>query len=457
MHIHIVGIAGTMTAPLAANLKKRGVYVTGSDQEKIYPPVSTILKKSDILINSIDINTNIDLAIIGSSYLSFEKTKKEFYQIKKLKIPYISATNYLAQNLIKENSILIAGSFGKTTITSLLTWIFIKAKKDPSYMFGGYPKNKLEPLNFSSSDLSIVEADESINGLDRKAKFLYYPVKHLILTSADWEHKDSYPNQIKNFQAFKKLINNIPSNGTLLINSNGYQTKKLSLYSKAKVITYNSFTSDYYIENIEIHNHITNLVIHTPKGPLAIQTTLIGQFNFENILAAVSLADHLGINFRIIQKAVFSFKGVKRRLELIDNLHNILFFEDFAQSTNRIKSTIDALKTHFPDRKIKVFFQPHASFTLFKTNLIGLKKSFSKADEIVLGPIRFNPKIDKKFRTTAKDFKNEIGSKLIYIPIEKEIKAYYIHQLSSNDILVYMSSGGLSGNKIIKSIIRHFR
>ncbi len=457
MHIHIVGIAGTMTAPLAANLKKRGVYVTGSDQEKIYPPVSTILKKSDILINSIDINTNIDLAIIGSSYLSFEKTKKEFYQIKKLKIPYISATNYLAQNLIKENSILIAGSFGKTTITSLLTWIFIKAKKDPSYMFGGYPKNKLEPLNFSSSDLSIVEADESINGLDRKAKFLYYPVKHLILTSADWEHKDSYPNQIKNFQAFKKLINNIPSNGTLLINSNGYQTKKLSLYSKAKVITYNSFTSDYYIENIEIHNHITNLVIHTPKGPLAIQTTLIGQFNFENILAAVSLADHLGINFRIIQKAVFSFKGVKRRLELIDNLHNILFFEDFAQSTNRIKSTIDALKTHFPDRKIKVFFQPHASFTLFKTNLIGLKKSFSKADEIVLGPIRFNPKIDKKSRTTAKDFKNEIGSKLIYIPIEKEIKAYYIHQLSSNDILVYMSSGGLSGNKIIKSIIRHFR
>lgn len=446
-----------MTAPLAANLKKRGVYVTGSDQDKIYPPVSTILNKSDILINSIDINTNINTAIIGSSYLSFEKTKKEFNQIKKLKIPYISATNYLAQNLIKENSILIAGSFGKTTITSLLTWIFIKAKKDPAYMFGGYPKNKLEPLNFSPSNWSIVEADESINGLDRKAKFLYYPVKHLLLTSADWEHKDSYPNQIKNFQAFKKLVNNIPTDGTLLINSNGHLTKKLSLYSKGKVISYNSPTSDYFIEKIKIQNQLTNLVIHTPKGPLSVQTTLIGQFNFENILAAVSLSDHLGINFRIIQKAVFTFKGVKRRLELIDNCRNILFFEDFAQSANRIKSTIDALKTHFPNKTIKVFFQPHASFTQYKTNLIGLKKAFNNANEVVLGPIRFNPNIDKKYRTTAKDFKKEIGTKLIYIPIEKEIKAYYIHQLSSNDILVYMSSGGLSGNKIIKSVIKHFR
>ena len=456
MHIHIVGIAGTMTAPLAANLKKRGVYITGSDQDKIYPPVSTILKKSDILINSIDINTNIDLAIIGSSYLSFDKTKKEFNQIKKIKIPYISATKYLAQNLIKENSILIAGSFGKTTITSLLSWIFIKAKKDPSYMFGGYSKNKIESLNFSSSNWSIVEADESINGLDKKAKFLYYPVKHLILTSADWEHKDSYPNKLKNFKAFKKLIINIPNDGTLLINSNGHQTKKLSLYSKAKIITYNSPKSDYFIEKNDIHHDLTNILIHTPKGPLPIQTTLIGQFNFENILAAVSLADHLGINFRIIQKAVFSYRGVKRRLELIDNLHNILFFEDFAQSANRIKSTIDALKTHFPDKLIKVFFQPHASFTQYKTNLIGLRKAFYKADEVVLGPIRFNPKIDKKSRTTAKDFKKEIGSKLIYIPIEKEITTYYIHQLSSNDILVHMSSGGLSGNKIIKSIIKHF-
>lgn len=446
-----------MTAPLAVDLKKRGNYITGSDQEKVYPPVSDILKKAEIPINSTNINTNIELAIIGSSYSSFKKTKEEFNQIKKLNIPYISATKYLALNLIKENSILIAGSFGKTTITSLLSWIFIKAKKNPNYMFGGYPKNKFESINFSSTDWSIIEADESINGLDKKAKFLYYQAKYLILTSADWEHKDSYPNKIKNFKAFKKLVTTLPKDGILLINSNGHQTKKLSIYSEAKVISYNSINSDYFIEDIRTKNELTNLIIHTPRGPIQIQTVLIGQFNFENILAAVALADYIGINLKTIQKAVLSFRGIKRRLELIGKYKEILFFDDFAQSSSRIKSTIEAIKNHFPQKNIKVFFQPHASFTQFKSNLIGLKKSFSKADEIILGPLRFNQKIDKKNRATAKDFKKEIGTNLIYIPIEKEIIAHYIHQLSSNDILIYMSSGGLSGNKIIKSIIKQLR
>ncbi|MDD4937836.1 MAG: Mur ligase family protein [Candidatus Shapirobacteria bacterium] len=455
MHIHIIGIAGTMTAPLAVFLKKRGNYITGSDQEKIYPPVSNILKKSEIPINSTDINTNIELAIIGSSYFSFKNTKQEFDQIKKLNIPYISATKYIAQNLIKENSILIAGSFGKTTITSLLSWIFVKAKKNPNYMFAGYSKNKFDSINISPSDWSIIEADESINGLDKKAKFLYYPLKHLILTSADWEHKDSYSTKIKNFNAFKQLIINIPTNGTLLINSQGYQTKELSLYTKSKIITYNSPDSDYYIEKIKINQNLTNLIINTPKGLIKIQTQLIGQFNFENILAAVALADHLNISIKTIQKAVFSFRGVKRRLEFIKENNGILFFDDFAQSNNRIKSSLEALKFHFPQKKIKVFFQPHASFIQFKQSLNGLKKSFNKADEIILGPLKFNQKLNKNNRITAKNFKKEIGQKLIYIPIEKEIVAHYIHHLSSNDILIYMSSGGLSGYKILKKIINH--
>jgi len=446
-----------MTAPLAVNLKKRGNYITGSDQEKIYPPVSNILKKLEIPINSTDINTNIDLAIIGSSYLAFKKTKEEFTQIKKFHIPYISATNYIAQNIGQENSILIAGSFGKTTITSLLSWIFIKAKKNPNYMFAGYPKNKFEPINISPSDWSIIEADESINGLDKKAKFLHYPLKYLLLTSADWEHKDSYPTRIKNFNAFKQLIINIPPDGTLLINSQGYQTKELSLYAKSKIITYNSPFSDYYLEKIKINQNLTNLIIHTPRGLIKIQTQLIGQFNFENILAAVAMADHLNISFRNIQKAVFSFRGIKRRLEFIGENNGVLFFDDFAQSSNRIKSTLEALNFHFPDKKIKVFFQPHASFIQFKKSLIGLKSSFKKADEVVLGPLKFNQKIDKTNRITAKNFKKEIGKKLIYIPVEKDIITYYIHHLSSNDILVYMSSGGLSGNKVFKSIINNLK
>jgi len=457
MHIHILGMAGTMTAPLAVNLKKQGNIVTGSDQEKIYPPISTILKKADISINSINIDNNIDLVIVGSSYNSFQKTKTEFNLIKKLKIPYISATDYISKNLIQKNSILIAGSFGKTTITSLISWIFLKAKKNPNYMFGGDPKNKFSSVNISLSDWSVVEADESIHGLDKKAKFLYYPVKYLVLTSADWEHKDSYPKEISNFNAFKKLIINIPKDGFLLFNSQSSTAKKASLYANCPIITYNSVDSDYFIDKIKIKNNLTTLIIHTPKGLIKIDTQLIGQFNFENILAAVALSDSLGISPHIIQKAIFSFRGIKRRLELVANYKKILFFDDFAQSSPRIKSVIDSLKNQFPQKNIKVFFQPHASFSQYRQSLVGLKNAFKSATEIVLGQLKFNPNIEKKDRNTAKDFRNVLGTKLIYLPLEKQIIQYYKDSLMSNDILIYMSSGGLSGYHVFKSIINSFK
>lgn len=457
MNIHILGIAGNMTANLAIALKKLGNTITGSDQEKIFPPVSTNLKKAHIPINSTDINPQIDLAIIGSSYSTFDKTKNEFNQIKKLKIPYISATEYLSQNLIKQNSIVIAGSFGKTTITSLASWIFSQSGKNPSFMFGGNAKNKLDSLKFSDSDWSIIEGDESIHGLDKKAKFLYYRPKYLIITSADWEHKDCYPNEKSNFDAFKKLVSQLPKDGLLILNSQSKTAIKLADFSPCPVITYNSKPSDYFIEKTNPRGEITYLLIHTPNGLIKITTSLIGQFNFENILAAVTISDSLNLSRYSISKTISSYKGVKRRLELIDKRQNILFFDDFAQSDQRISSALSALKNHFPDRKIKVLFQPHASFIQYKNSLCELKNSFDLAEEVVLTQLKFSPNIDKKNRNSAKDFRNCLGPKLIYLPLKKQIIKYYKDNLMSKDILIYMSSGGLEGSRIFKSIVNSFK
>jgi UDP-N-acetylmuramate: L-alanyl-gamma-D-glutamyl-meso-diaminopimelate ligase len=295
MHIHILGVAGTMTAPLAVSLKKMGHHISGSDQNKIYPPVSLILKKAKIKTNFFEITKDIDLCIVGSSYNNFENTKNEFKQIKKLNIPYISATEYISQHLIKKESIVIAGSFGKTTITSLISWIFLKAKRKPSYMFGGYPRNKFPAIAFSQSDVSIIEGDESIHGLDKQAKFLSYSPKYLVLTSADWEHKDCYPSEAKNTNTFKKLIKLLPSDGLLIINAKSSSAKKISQLSKTKIITYNSPQSDYFIDKIQVKENLTTLVICTPSGIINVDTQMIGQFNFENILAAVALCDSLKI------------------------------------------------------------------------------------------------------------------------------------------------------------------
>ncbi|MFA6361844.1 MAG: cyanophycin synthetase, partial [Candidatus Shapirobacteria bacterium] len=180
-------------------------------------------------------------------------------------------------------------------------------------------------------------------------------------------------------------------------------------------------------------------------------------FNFENILAAVAISDSLKIKTRVIQKAVFSFRGVKRRLEKVANYQNILFFDDFAQSATRIESTLKALKDHYPQKTIKVFFQSHASFNQYKESLIGLEKAFKPAKEIVLGQLKFSRNINKEKRNTAKDFIKSIGSKLIYLPLEKQIIQYYKDSLMPNDILIYMSSGGLTSSHIFKSIINYFK
>lgn len=457
MHIHIVGIAGTMTAPLAACLKQQGCRVTGSDQENIYPPISHILENSGITLNTQSINNDIDLAIIGSSYKSFKKTSEEFEAIKSQKIPYISATEYVAQNVCRNNSILVAGTYGKTTITSLIAWIMINANLNPNYMFGGQAKNAIPSLLINKTDWSVTEADESINGLDYQAKFLYYPLKYLLLTSAGWEHKESYKTSDDNKQAFINLASKIPKDGILVLNSNGINTKEIKKYCQAKTVFYNSSTSPYHIKTIKKQGIKKTITISTPTGEFAFNTGLLGQFNYENILAASTMCLELGISADIIKKSISSYKGIKRRMEFLGESNNISFFDDFAQSAPRIQAALNGLKDEFPDSEIKVFYEPHASYILDSKNLSSLKVAFESSSEIIIGKVNYNQKISKENRLTGKLLIDTIGTKAKYLPLYDQIFDYYTQTLKPNSVLVHMSSGGFIGQKTFKGIINYFK
>lgn len=429
MHIHIIGIAGSMTAPLALALKKQGHHVTGSDQQKIYPPFSTQLQKAKIPINQTPINQDINLAIIGSSYLAFSQTKKEFSEIKTQKIPYISATKYLAANLVKENSILVAGSYGKTTISSAISYLLEKANFQPSYLFAGQSLNHLESLKFSNSSWSLLEADESINGLDSQAKFLYYPVKYLILTSAHWEHKDSYQSEEENFNAFKQLIQNIPKDGVLIYNQNEKSLLNLLPYASCPILPYTK---------------------------VSLENNLIGKYNQENLAAVETLANFLKINPKITASSIKSFKGVKRRLEIKAKINDILFVDDYAQSANRIKCALQALKDAFPGKSLKVFYEPHASFLQHKSNLKELSLVFNEAAETVIYRLKFIPSQKACDRLCAKDYLTALPRSL-YLPLPEEVLKHYQNTLKKGDILIHFSSGGSEGLKTFQKIINFFK
>jgi len=422
MNIHILGIAGTMTAPLASELTRLGHVVSGSDQEKIYPPVSDILKNAKININQKVDFSNINLFIIGSSYKSFENTRQEYQQIIKHNYPYVSATKYIASQLNSPNPILIAGSYGKTTISSLLTWIFIRAKLDPAYLFAGQSLNKIPSLKINSSNFSIIEADESINGLDTQAKFLYYPIKHAIITSSNWEHKDSYSTNELNQQAYKSLIQKIPPEGIFVYNPNCPDLKKLIKYSETKNIPYNF--------NLKFKHR------------------LIGEYNHQNVIAAVTFAKEIGISDQIIQKALNSFKGISRRLEVIAQNNNYIFIEDFAQSPQRVEVALKAIKQSYPDYQITAYFEPHASFLQKKESLLGFKNAFKNVHKVLLGKINFSQK--SADRITFKDYQKEIGQKIEYTPLPQQVSDYIDTHQSKKQVFVHFSSGGLNGINTFK-------
>lgn len=428
MKIHILGIAGSKTAPLAKILKQQGNIITGSDQLKIFPPISTVLSQACIPLNSTPITKDIDLAIIGNSFKYFDSTRNEFEQIKQLKIPYLSYTQYILQHLIKTDSILVAGTYGKTTITALLAYIFLTLRLDPSYMFGGESTDGIESTRFGNSDWSIVEADENKNGLDIQPTFLYYPVKYLILTSAQWEHKETYPDAESNFNAFKKLVQNLPADGLLIYNPSDDQIQKLLPFCTCQKIPFQNDTQ--------------------------YSTPLIGQHNQQNISAAVTLCTRLGLDIQKVTEAISQFHGTRRRLELISDTNNVLIIDDFAQSATRVKTSLQALVESFPKRRILVFFEPHATFLQNKVSLTGFDTSFAPVSEVVLGKVTFSKNISKSDRVTAADWKKIVGPKLTYLPIQTDVIEHFKSELTSGDILIHFSSGGLDGLNTLDTIKR---
>ena len=418
MKSHILGIAGSMSTPLAVALLKLGHQVTGSDQEKIYPPFSDILSENKITVNQTTIDSSIDLIITNGAFDIFERTKLEYAQAQKIGIACLSGTEYIAKYLVKAESIIVCGSYGKTTITALLIWAFEQQKHSPSYFVAGQFVDELPSSQISTSRYSIVEAGEDFHGLETKAKFLYYPTKYVILTSARWEHKDCYKTESDNLLAYQTLVQNIPQDGVLIYNPHDHDIQKILPFCKSKKIPYET-------------KHF--------------ETKLIGEHNQQNISAAFTLCQYLNIPFDITQ-----FSGVKRRLEIVSTKKNILIIDDFAQSSHRVLAAIKAVNYSYPHRRLFIYFEPHASFLQNKQSLTDFNLITPLVEKFILSKIKFSP--DKSIRATAADWQQQLADKLVYLPINQNIIDFFISSLSPNDILIHFSSGGLDGLNSLKTV-----
>lgn len=361
MHIHFIGICGVAMSALAFAFHNDGHTITGSDKG-FFPPVSTALNDAGISYypgwhpEKMIANGQPDLVIVGNVASS---TNPEWLYVQEHEITYLSYPEAIAKFFVKDISIVAAGTYGKTTSTTLLSWIFLQAKQDPSYMFGGLLTNNTPSARLGKGTVSILEGDEYKSARwDMRPKFAHYAPTHLLLTAVEWDHADIYPTEKIYFDTFSHLVQSIPDTGLIVADTDQAGVSRiLDTAPKATVIRYGKTDQDYTFSKITQTREGLSFTIHHKDNPYAIQTSLLGVHNVRNITGCFAMAHQRGIAPEHIAQAIASFPGIKRRLELRLN-GDIIVIDDIAHSPAKAAS---ALKTVASITKGKVIalFEPN--------------------------------------------------------------------------------------------------
>jgi len=323
-HLHFIGIGGTAMASIAVAFKRSGFKVTGSEPKKIFPPMSDYLKKNKINyyfpFNPQKIGQP-DEIVIGNAHYSDKNPEVKYARKNNIELEHFP--KLLEKYLIKKNSIVISGTYGKTSTTAMVAWLFESANKNPSYMLGGLPLNFNHGAKLTKSTWSVIEGDEypAASPWDYSPKFNFYQPKYLILTSAEWDHMDIYKTKKSYIDVFKKLVESIHRDDLIVAKDGGENLTEVLQKAKCKVIYYTKNKpqkkNTYWVDNVNVKKGKTRFDIFKNKKLIGnFETSLIGDFNLENWSGAIALANELKLPLKKIQAGVKSFKGVKRRIEL---------------------------------------------------------------------------------------------------------------------------------------------
>lgn len=377
-HIHFIGICGVAMSALALTFKERGWKVTGSDVG-FYPPISTHLEQ-----NKIDFYSGWhpekmgkpDLVVVGNVASS---NNPEWLYVQDQNIPYKSYPEIVGEFFVKQNSIVCAGTFGKTTSTALLSWIFLNNGFNPNYMFGGLSCNKLPAAHLTDSKWSILEGDEYKSARwDNSPKFSHYRPKYLLLTAVIWDHADVYKTEEDYHRAFQKLANELPDDGLVVVSERVDSisfSPKIITYGKSPRCAFRYGTISESSEGIKFEISHDGKTYH-------IESPCLGEYMADNITGCFAMAYSLGIDPNDIIENVKSFLGMKRRLEKRFE-GKIDVFDDIAHSPAKAKSVIQTLKKNYPSNRLIVVFEPNTGNRQPEA-IPGYDNAFNGAQEVLI-------------------------------------------------------------------------
>ena len=444
--IHFVGIGGIGMSGLSLIMQEKGFKVQGSDQY-INKNIAR-LKKENIKIFIGQKKENLKNATIVVISSAIKKNNPEIIEAKKKKLPVISRGKMLAHIVSLTKNIVIAGSHGKTTTTSLVSSIFQNTKLDPTIINGGVIKSINNTARLGKSDWSILEADES------DGSFVHVPSTYSIITNIDREHMDFYDSmdQLKN--SFIQFIEKVPSFGKSFVCIDDKINHSLIKRLKSNnFYTYGTNPkSNFFIKKINQNIKYTefDLSINVPnKKKLLIKNIkipLLGIHNVRNAVAATAVALTIGISVKDIKKGLLNFKGVERRFSKIFRYNNIDFYDDYAHHPTEIKMVLDGVNKVYPNFEKVCIFQPHRI-----SRLKDLKKEYSSAfrnaDTVILCPI-FTAgekiKLGFKYSSFAKEIIKNSKVKLFLVNDLKQLAIFLKRNMYGKKIVIGMGAGSIS-------------
>lgn len=455
MKSYFLGIAGAGVSALASILKSEGYDVSGSD-EGVFPPISTYLDKMGIKYHTsfdvANLPSDINVAIIGTTAKINPQTNPELKEIIARNIPYYTFAEYLGFHTKTRDNLVVAGSFGKSSLTALITSILLHAGKQPGWFVGAIAKDLPQTGYWGKDKEFILEGDEYVISLaDRRSKFELYAPKDILISSIVHDHINMFPTMAEYEGRFLKLFQNLKDGGKIIA-AHQYEPihRLIALANKQNnVIWYGIEKNDgFYAQNIKI-GEITEFELVTPSGEIIVlKTTQLGMHNIENIIAASAylLSKNL-VTIEELQNGALAFTGVERRLDKKTKSSKIPVYEGFGSSYEKARSAIEAMKLHFNDRPIYVVFEPHTFSWRNRESLYWYDSVFEGVDEVlILPPPMHGAQNHSQLRLEEIiDRAKKAGADICGFKNGDEILNELSKSLKGNEVILLLSSGPLDG------------
>ncbi len=457
MHYHLIGICGTAMASLAGMLQARGHLVTGSD-ENVYPPMSTMLESLGITVLTGYRPEHLipapDCIVVGNA---IPRGNPEVEETLKRKFLYRSQAEVVKEEFIRgRRSLVVAGTHGKTTTTSIASWVMDQGGLNPSFLIGGIAQNFGSSFRVTGSEYLIIEGDEYDTAyFDKGPKFMHYLPELAIVNNIEFDHADIYPDLAAVKLAFRRLMNLVPANGRLIAgwDNNNVREVVASFGSKlfTEVETFGlSEDSRWQIRHVKYEHELTNFTVFREGSRWAeFRTPLIGDFNLLNCLAVIIAADAWGIERDVIGNALATFKNVKRRAEVRGEVGGVTVIDDFAHHPTAVRETLRALRQKYEGRRLVAIFEPRSWSSRLAVFQEEYARAFSAADYVIVASVFDSQKVSEKGR--ALDTERLIqdvarqNKPAFALPGADAIIEHLVPQLRAGDVLAIMSNGGFGG------------